>query len=121
MARSRECRTKANSTHILNVIALVGTKYRTEAVRNPNWRHLAVFHGLPDALVVQVRPQGPRPGNRDMALGRAVHSSLGENFAQKVDTRGDLPSEGADAPSSRHRHLDLRAFVSSGRASQASR
>jgi PD-(D/E)XK nuclease superfamily len=30
-------------------------------------------------------------------LGRAIHSSLGENFAQKVDTREDLPTEGVVA------------------------
>jgi len=30
----------------------------------------------------------------NMALGRAVHAALGENFAQKVDTREDLPTEG---------------------------
>lgn len=29
-----------------------------------------------------------------MALGRAVHSALCENFAQKVDTREDLPTPG---------------------------
>jgi len=29
-----------------------------------------------------------------MALGRSVHAALGENFAQKVDTREDLLSEG---------------------------
>src|ERR1700675_5032008 len=28
----------------------------------------------------------------NMALGRAVHSALCENFAQKVDTREDLPT-----------------------------
>ena len=36
----------------------------------------------------------PDPATANMALGRAVHSALGENFAQKVDTREDLPSEG---------------------------
>src|SRR4029077_11131416 len=36
----------------------------------------------------------PDPATANMALGRAVHSSLGENFAQKVDTREDLPTEG---------------------------
>jgi len=30
----------------------------------------------------------------NMALGRAVHSALNENFAQKVDTREDLPTLG---------------------------
>jgi CRISPR/Cas system-associated exonuclease Cas4 (RecB family) len=33
----------------------------------------------------------------NMALGKAVHSSLGANFAQKVDTREDLPTEGVVA------------------------
>src|SRR5258706_436064 len=36
----------------------------------------------------------PDPATANMALGRAVHSALGENFAQKVDTREDLPTEG---------------------------
>src|SRR6202051_3557022 len=39
----------------------------------------------------------PDPATANMALGRAVHSSLGENFAQKVDTREDLPTEGVVA------------------------
>ena len=30
----------------------------------------------------------------NVALGRAVHSALGENFAQKVETREDLPTPG---------------------------
>jgi hypothetical protein len=33
----------------------------------------------------------------NMALGRAVHSALCENFAQKVDTREDLPTSGVVA------------------------
>ena len=33
----------------------------------------------------------------NMALGRAVHSALCENFAQKVDTREDLPTPGVVA------------------------
>ena len=33
----------------------------------------------------------------NMALGRAVHSALCENFAQKVDTREDLPTDGVVA------------------------
>lgn len=33
----------------------------------------------------------------NMALGRAVHSALCENFAQKVDTREDLPTLGVVA------------------------
>ena len=36
----------------------------------------------------------PDPVTANMALGRAVHSALGENFAQKVDTREDLPTDG---------------------------
>jgi len=39
----------------------------------------------------------PDPATANMALGRAVHSSLGENFDQKVDTREDLPTEGVVA------------------------
>ena len=39
----------------------------------------------------------PDPATGNLALGRAVHSSLGENFAQKVDTREDLPTEGVVA------------------------
>ena len=39
----------------------------------------------------------PDPATANMALGRAIHSSLGENFAQKVDTREDLPTEGVVA------------------------
>ncbi len=39
----------------------------------------------------------PDPATANMALGRAVHSALGENFAQKVDTREDLPTEGVVA------------------------
>src|ERR1700719_5285970 len=33
----------------------------------------------------------------NMALGRAVHSALCENLAQKVDTREDLPTPGVVA------------------------
>ena len=36
----------------------------------------------------------PDPATANMALGRAVHSAVGENFAQKVDTREDLQTEG---------------------------
>jgi CRISPR/Cas system-associated exonuclease Cas4 (RecB family) len=36
----------------------------------------------------------PDLATANMALGRSVHSALGENFAQKVDTREDLPTEG---------------------------
>ena len=39
----------------------------------------------------------PDAPTANMALGRAIHSSLGENFAQKVDTREDLPIEGVVA------------------------
>jgi CRISPR/Cas system-associated exonuclease Cas4 (RecB family) len=39
----------------------------------------------------------PDPATANMALGRAVHSAIGENFAQKVDTREDLPTEGVVA------------------------
>ncbi len=39
----------------------------------------------------------PDPATANMALGRAVHSALGGNFAQKVDTREDLPIEGVVA------------------------
>jgi len=39
----------------------------------------------------------PDPSTANLALGRAVHSALGENFAQKVDTREDLPTEGVVA------------------------
>src|SRR3954464_5815601 len=39
----------------------------------------------------------PDPATANMALACAVHSALGENFAQKVDTREDLPTEGVVA------------------------
>ena len=39
----------------------------------------------------------PDPATANIALGRAVHSALGENFAQKVDTREDLPTDGVVA------------------------
>lgn len=39
----------------------------------------------------------PEAGTGNMALGTAIHSSLAENFAQKVDTREDLPTEGVVA------------------------
>jgi CRISPR/Cas system-associated exonuclease Cas4 (RecB family) len=39
----------------------------------------------------------PDPPNGNMALGRAVHSALSENFAQNVDTREDLPTDGVVA------------------------
>ena len=39
----------------------------------------------------------PDPATGNLALGRAVHSALGENSAQKVDTREDLPTEGVVA------------------------
>ena len=51
-----------------------------------------LFHGLPDPLVVQIWPKVPDAPTGNMALGRAVHSALCENFAQKVDTREDLPT-----------------------------
>jgi CRISPR/Cas system-associated exonuclease Cas4 (RecB family) len=37
------------------------------------------------------------PPTGSLALGRAVHASLGHNFAQKVETYEDLPSEGVQA------------------------
>ena len=36
----------------------------------------------------------PDAANGNMALGKAVHSALNENFAQKVETREDLPTLG---------------------------
>jgi CRISPR/Cas system-associated exonuclease Cas4 (RecB family) len=36
----------------------------------------------------------PDAATGNMVLGRAVHSALGENFAQKVETREDLPTPG---------------------------
>jgi len=36
----------------------------------------------------------PDPATGNLALGRAVHSALGENFAQKVETHEDLPTLG---------------------------
>ena len=33
----------------------------------------------------------------NLALGRAVHAALGENFAQKIETRIDLPTLGVEA------------------------
>src|ERR1700724_1335779 len=36
----------------------------------------------------------PDASTGNMALGRAVHSALGENFAQKAETREDLPTDG---------------------------
>jgi CRISPR/Cas system-associated exonuclease Cas4 (RecB family) len=39
----------------------------------------------------------PDPSTGNMALGRAVHSALGENFAQKVEAREDLPTPGVVA------------------------
>ena len=33
----------------------------------------------------------PDPATGNLALGRAVHAALGENFAQKVETHEDLP------------------------------
>ena len=53
-----------------------------------------LFHGLPGALVVQVRAQIPDPQTGNLALGRAVHAALTENFAQKLETREDLPITG---------------------------
>jgi hypothetical protein len=36
----------------------------------------------------------PDPPTGSLALGRAVHASLGHNFAQKVETHEDLPTAG---------------------------
>jgi RecB family exonuclease len=36
----------------------------------------------------------PEPPNGNMALGKAVHTALGYNFEQKLDTREDLPPAG---------------------------
>ena len=36
----------------------------------------------------------PDPPTGSLSLGRAVHSSLGQNFAQKVETYEDLPTTG---------------------------
>lgn len=44
------------------------------------WYHYGL--GLPDRT------------NANLSLGRAVHSALGENFAQKVETKLDLPTTG---------------------------
>jgi CRISPR/Cas system-associated exonuclease Cas4 (RecB family) len=41
--------------------------------------------------------QYPDPSNGKLALGRAVHTALGHNFAQKVDTYEDLPTLGVVA------------------------
>jgi len=39
----------------------------------------------------------PDAATGNMALGKAVHSAIGENFAQKVETREDLPTPGVVA------------------------
>jgi len=39
----------------------------------------------------------PDPSTGKMALGRAVHAALGENFAQKIETCEDLPIAGVVA------------------------
>jgi CRISPR/Cas system-associated exonuclease Cas4 (RecB family) len=39
----------------------------------------------------------PDVSTGNMALGRAIHASLGANFAQKLDTREDLPTEAVRA------------------------
>lgn len=36
----------------------------------------------------------PEPQTGNLALGKAVHSAIAENFAQKLDTREDLPVAG---------------------------
>src|SRR5207248_4885821 len=36
----------------------------------------------------------PDPQTSKLALGKAVHSALGENFAQKIETKEDLPVTG---------------------------
>ena len=36
----------------------------------------------------------PDPPTGNLALGRAVHAALGENFRQKVETAEDLPATG---------------------------
>jgi CRISPR/Cas system-associated exonuclease Cas4 (RecB family) len=36
----------------------------------------------------------PDPTNGNLALGKAVHAALGQNFAQKMETHEDLPTEG---------------------------
>jgi putative RecB family exonuclease len=37
----------------------------------------------------------PDPQTSSLALGKAVHAALGENFAQKIETKEDLPVTGA--------------------------
>lgn len=39
----------------------------------------------------------PDPSTGSLALGRAVHAALAQNFAQKIETYEDLPIEGAIA------------------------
>jgi CRISPR/Cas system-associated exonuclease Cas4 (RecB family) len=39
----------------------------------------------------------PEVATAGMVLGKAVHTALAENFAQKIDTREDLPTEGVIA------------------------
>jgi putative RecB family exonuclease len=39
----------------------------------------------------------PEPQTGKMALGKAVHSAVAENFAQKLETREDLPTTGVRA------------------------
>ena len=54
----------------------------------------AIVHGLSGPVVVQTRPPMKDPQNGNLALGRAVHASLTQNFRQKIETREDLPVSG---------------------------
>jgi hypothetical protein len=43
------------------------------------------------------RERLPDPQTSNLALGKAVHAALAENFRQKIETREDLPSTGVMA------------------------
>jgi hypothetical protein len=54
------------------------------------WLGLAVLQDCQMRWWFKYGLKVPDPATANMALGRAIHSAIGENFAQKVDTREDL-------------------------------
>jgi hypothetical protein len=61
------------------------------------WLGLVVFQDCQIRWRFKYGLKVPDAPTGNMALGRAVYSALCENFAQKVDTRADLPTPGVVA------------------------
>jgi PD-(D/E)XK nuclease superfamily len=55
------------------------------------------FLDCPVRWEFKYRRRLPDPQTSNLALGKAVHAALGENFRQKIETREDLPTTGVMA------------------------